>query len=83
MYELKNKTQIVNDRKTGMSYGVIGKKYAIPKSSVQHIVENYVHISKKRGPKEKLAKGDKRRLQIFIKSQHVQSLKFSISDMKK
>ena len=27
MYELKIKAQIVNDRKTGMSYGVIGKKY--------------------------------------------------------
>ena len=83
MYELKIKTQIVNDRKTGMSYGVIGKKYGIPKSSVQHIVENYGHISKKRGPKEKLAKGDNRRLQIFIKRQHVQNLKFCISDNKK
>ena len=45
MYELKIKTQIVNDIKTGMSYGVIGKKYGIPKSSVQHIVEKYGHIS--------------------------------------
>ena len=50
---------------------------------MQHIAENYGHINKKRGPKEKLAKGDDRRLQIFIKRQHVQNLKCSISDMKK
>jgi len=62
MYEQKIKTLIANDRKKGISHGQICKIYGIPKSIVHHIVENYGKTSMKCGPKEKLSKGDNRRL---------------------
>jgi len=82
MYELKIKTQIVNDRKTGISYGVIGKNIG-SQSQVCNILLKIMAILVRNVVRKKLAKGDKIRLQIFIKRQHVQNLKSSFSDMKK
>jgi len=62
MYSKVDKMLIVKDRKTGMPYRELSKKYDIPRSSIQYIISNYANSSKKRGPKEKLAKNDIRRI---------------------
>ena len=76
MYEQKIKTIIVNGRKKGISYRHIGKIYGIPKSSVQHIIENYGKTSIKRNPKEKLTKGDNIWMKSFIQTQYDKNVKW-------
>ena len=81
MHTQEIKALIFNDRNMGMSYGEIGKKYDMPKSTVQHIVQNYNKFYKKRGPKERLSKADKRRIKMFIQSQYDKNVKCSLPDV--
>ena len=52
----------------------------MPKSSVQHIVNNYKKASEKHDPKDKLSKGDKK-MKIFIANQNYKNLKFYLPDI--
>ena len=83
MYTQEVKALIVKDRNIGMTYGEICKKYCIPRSSVQHIVQKHNARSKKRGRKEKLTKFDKRRIKTFISNQYLKNLKCSLTDIVK
>ena len=75
------KEAVLKERKEGMSFGNIAKKYGMSKSSVQYIVENYNKECKKRGPKEKLNKSDKRRIQTIISEFKKDNMKCSTQDI--
>ena len=62
MYSKEKKLLIIKDKKMGLSYGDLSKKYGIPRSSIQYIVDNYAKVAKKRGPKEKLTKSNIRNM---------------------
>ena len=74
-----NKLQIFEDKMSGLSYGEIGIKHGIARSSVQYIIETFKLIKKKRRLKEKLDKNDKRKWKTkldhnFKKSENSSSL---------
>lgn len=62
------KLKIINDRKNGISFGKIAKKFKLSKSTVQGIVDSHGIIKKKRGPKEKLNKNDIRRIKSHVEN---------------
>ena len=43
MYSKENKLLIIKDKKTGLTYEDLSKKYGIPRSSIQYIVDNYAN----------------------------------------
>jgi len=81
MYTIEQKVLIMRDRKAGMSYGEISNKYNIPRPSIQYIIQNYTNNHVKRGPKEKIAKNDKRRIASHITGQYEKNAKCSMKDI--
>lgn len=77
------KLSLIEDRKNGLSYGKISKKYKIPRSTIQYIVRESKTSSKKRGPKEKLDKNDKRKIKTLLDNNIGTGEKCSSSDIMK
>ena len=66
MIEKYIKDGIMKDRRSRLSLGDLARKYDLPKSTIQYIVNNYGKQKKKTGPKDKLLKHDKRRIKQLI-----------------
>ena len=70
------------ERSNGRSYGEISKKYGISRSTIQYMVKNDGRSKKKNGPKEKLSKGDKRRILALVNDSFTKKVKCSSTDIK-
>lgn len=60
------KKNILDDRSKGLSYLELSKKYNIPKSTIQYMIQNKNNIKLRRGPKYKIDKYDKRRIRSTL-----------------
>ena len=60
------KEAIIKDRRLEISFRKIGIKYNLHKATVQRIVNSYGKTKLKVGRKEKLTKGDKRRIKSLV-----------------
>jgi len=78
---MNHKIEILRDMQAGMSFGKLAKKYGIVKSDAHYIVNSSENEKRKTGPKEKLTKGDKRRIQIVLQMKATENAKCSSNDL--
>ena len=75
------KENIMFDRRNGISLGKIGIKYNLSKATVQRIVNSYGRSKFKVGRKEKLTKGDRRRIRSIVEENNKVGCKTSSSEI--
>ena len=80
-YSKDIKSQVVKERKDWLSYGDLYKKYNIPRSSIQQIVNSSNKQKFKTGPKKKLSKNDVRRMKTLIDNNNKIGKKTSSSNI--